>query len=302
MTRRVRITVTAFSPPPTPVESADAVVAHLEAQLEAVWPDTPDIVLLPECCDQPGPVGLLAYQAFLRLHAAVLQRSIARIASAHQTHIAFTSLTPIGSNRWHNTLEIIGRDGESKGHYAKTHLTQPELDAEIVCGEGPVIIETDFGRIAPIICFDLNFMQLRGQVAKLSPDLILFPSMFHGGPLQKAWAVDCATHFAAAVRDQPSEILSPVGAALATTTTYTKHVTQEINLDSTAVHLDHHAEKLHTLKQEQGSAVRIDDPGKLGRVLVSSESDNISVDEMLQRYNIECASDYLARYNRTTER
>src|SRR5690606_37822418 len=131
------------------------------------------------------------------------------------------------------------------------------MEGGIQTGSDPSIVETDFGRVALTICFDLNFDELREEYAKAKPDIVLFSSVYHGGLMQAAWAYSCRSYFVSAIGQPrvPSEILSPVGEVIATSTNYFNYATATINLDYELVHLDYNWSKLNTLKAKYGDAV-----------------------------------------------
>jgi hypothetical protein len=68
-----------------------------------------------------------------------------------------------------------------------------------------------------------------------------------------------------------------------------------VNLDCELAHLDYNWERLRKLKAKYGPKVIISDPGCLGSVLISSEHETISVDEMIKEFEIELLDDYFAR-------
>jgi len=68
-----------------------------------------------------------------------------------------------------------------------------------------------------------------------------------------------------------------------------------LNLDYEVVHLDNNWEKLRRLKEKYGREVNIHDPGYVGVVLVTGESENISVHQMLEEFGINDWHDYYKR-------
>ena len=68
-----------------------------------------------------------------------------------------------------------------------------------------------------------------------------------------------------------------------------------INLDRKLVHLDYNWEKLVALKKKYGETVAINDPGKLGVVMITSENSKISAANMVKEFNIELVDDYFSR-------
>jgi hypothetical protein len=121
--------------------------------------------------------------------------------------------------------------------------------------------------------------------------------MYHGGLMQAYWAYSCRAHFVGCISDPacPSSILSPVGTEIASTTNHFDYVTATINLDCCLAHLDGNEEKLHALKARYGPDVSIFDPGRLAVVLITSESDQWTIDEMIAEFQIEPVDEYFAR-------
>jgi hypothetical protein len=92
-----------------------------------------------------------------------------------------------------------------------------------------------------------------------------------------------------------SEVRNPYGEVIARTTEYSDIAVAQVNLDYELVHQDFNAEKLAALQLKYREGVRIYNPGGFGSVMVSSESDSISVDEMLDEFGMERLDQYLAR-------
>jgi len=191
---------------------------------------------------------------------------------------------------------LIDRDGEVAGIYSKNHVVIEETtEYGILCGKNADLIETDFGTVACAICFDLNFDELRLKYAAQKPDLILFSSMYHGGLMQSYWAYSCRAHFVGAIQGLPSAIISPSGETLAETTNYFNYVTHTVNLDCKLVHLDYNREKITAAKEKYGRGFIMKDPGKLGSVLLSCELEDLTIDEIIEEFEIETLDAYMER-------
>jgi hypothetical protein len=121
--------------------------------------------------------------------------------------------------------------------------------------------------------------------------------MYHGGLMQAYWAYSCRAHFVSAtgVDVTPNEFYSPVGHRIAASTNYMQNITATLNLDCTVAHLDYNWGKLARLKEKYGRDVTIFDPGQLGAVLITSESETVSIQEMIAEFEIELLDDYMER-------
>ncbi|WNQ10670.1 carbon-nitrogen hydrolase family protein [Paenibacillus aurantius] len=275
------------------------IIAYWREQLEQVLPDRPDLILLPEMCDAPdGALFPAARMAdYYRQRKDQVRDFFAKEASEHGCYMAYSAMRLMTDGSFRNSMQLIGRDGKVAGVYNKNHLLIEECtENNARYGNEAPIIETDFGRVACVICFDLNFDDLRLHYAQAKPDLILFSSIFHGGFMQQYWAYSCRAHLASSVYPTtPSQIITPVGEIIGASTNYFHHVTRTVNLDCAVIHLDHNAKHFPAIKKKYGSKVKIDDPGRLGSVLISSETEEFTVQDILTEYGLERLDDYLAR-------
>ena len=115
--------------------------------------------------------------------------------------------------------------------------------------------------------------------------------------MQGYWAYSCRSHFVGAIagRGTRSEIRNPLGEVVASNTNYFDFAVARVNLDCELVHLDFNWGRLRKLKAKYGPKVKISDPGCLGSVLISSEHETISVEDMIEEFDIELLDDYFAR-------
>ncbi|MCK5270889.1 MAG: hypothetical protein KAJ46_08895, partial [Sedimentisphaerales bacterium] len=98
----------------------------------------------------------------------------------------------------------------------------------------------------------------------------------------------------------PSEIRNPLGQVIASSTNYCDFAVAEVNLDCRLVHLQNMSAqsnwgRLKTMKKKYGPKIKITDPGLLGPVLVASEHENISVDEMIEEFDISLWEEDMAK-------
>jgi hypothetical protein len=225
----------------------------------------------------PGPL-LQAYMEF---------------AAKERCCVAGSAKLRVGG-RAHNSVAFIGPHGEYLGAYHKTFLTRPEIEQGLAPGKGPALVETPFGRVGGIVCFDLNFHELRLQYAALQPDLIAFPSMYHGGFMQQVWAYSCRSFFVSALHFHGGGILDPLGSPLALTDEYHPAAIARINLDRAAIHLDFNREKFPEILRKYRDEVRIVIPPNLAPALLYSDSDKRSAMDVVREFGLQLLDDYLA--------
>lgn len=277
-------------------ELVEKMIAFWKTQIEMVLPDSPDLIVLPEICDDYPGMPLEMQKTFRQARGDRMLKALQEAAAQHNCNVAYATVRQTADETWRNVAMLIDRKGEIIGRYNKNHPTSYEMEEGILAGTQTSLIQCDFGTVGFVICFDLNFDVLRLKYKALHPDLLIFTSMYHGGLMQSYWAYSCRSHFVGSVWEgSPNEFYSPLGEQLAHSTNYSPTITATINLDCAQAHLDGNWGKLDALKKKYGRDVTIYDPGKLGSVLITSESETVDVNEMVAEFEIELLDNYLER-------
>lgn len=303
---RRRITVGSVGTPPpqypgghhSEAALVEQMVEFWRTQLAPVLLDRPDLVVLPELCDRFDGATVEQTLTLRPAMLAAMREAMAEVARDHSCHLVQGSAVPGPDGRWHNSALLFDRTGAEVGRYDKLRLVPGEEAYDLHPGRGPVVLDTDVGRIGFAICFDLNFVELVEQTRPLQPDVVVFPSRYHGGFMQRYWAHQLRSHFIGSVGvvNLTSDIWSPVGALVAGSTNYHPTVTTSINTNSLVAHLDgNRLGPLQALKAALGPDVTISDPGELGSVLITSERADLPVGDLAAEFGIETLDDYWAR-------
>jgi len=276
--------------------AVDYMIKHWQEQIAPVLADKPDLIVLPEACDRFPQHSIEERKAYYRIRGNKIRDFLAKTAQQNNCYIAYSATREMNDGTYRNSTQLIDRKGNVAGIYNKNHLVVDEtLKGGILCGKNAQVFETDFGTLACAICFDLNFHELLEKYAAQNPDLIVFSSLYHGGLMQQYWAYRCRAHFVGAVAGVECAIINPVGEKIAWSTNYFNHVTSTVNLDCKVIHLDYNWTKLQAAKDKYGKGIRIFDPGYLGSVLLSSEMNDITVDDIIDELQIETWNEYYDR-------
>ena len=279
-----------------PQKIVERVISHWRGRFAQVLPDKPDLIVVPEACDRPSGLSMEKRLAYYRVRKNQVRDFFAEVAKANRCYMVYSAAREMDDGTWRNSSVLIGRDGEIVGIYNKNHCVIGETTrGGILCGREAPVFECDFGRVAFAICFDLNFDELRLKYVKAKPDLIVFSSMYHGGLMQAYWAYSCRSYFVGAIAGPPSQIRDPLGDVVASNTNYFDFVVADVNLDYRLAHLDENWGRLRALNAEYGPKVTIKDPGLLGPVLITSEHETITSDQMVREFEIELLDHYMAR-------
>ena len=279
-----------------PQQMVDQIIEFWKGELAKVLPSKPDLILLAETCDTPDGLTTEEQLNYFKVRKNQVLNYFASVAKANRCYIAF-GMKREENGDWWNSCILLDREGNVSGIYNKNFPTIYEMKEGIKADTDTPVFQCDFGRVACVICFDLNFDELRNRYAPLKPDVMLFLSKYHGGLEQSKWAYACRSYFVCSYGflTAPSEIRNPLGEVVATSTNYFNYAVATINLDRKLVHLDYNWEKLDALKKKYGKEVTITDPGRLGAVMITSEKEGVSAGDMIKEFNIELLDDYFDR-------
>lgn len=282
-----------------PVEIVERMKTHWERLINQIAPSHPDLIVLPEMCDRPvftdaaDPQQLKeAQRTYLEARGEQLLAFFSAIASKYQCYIAYSAakLMPDGSKM--NCTQMLDRSGKVIETYIKNFTTVGEINAGLTIGTDIPVVECDFGRVVMIICYDMIFDEMRARVAELKPDLIVFSSLGHYGVMANYWAFSSRAYLVSSVARVASEIISPLGDVVATSSDYCDHVVARINLDYAVVQKFAHktrASRFEEIKQKFGDQAKFEfsSHSKLNSFLLSCESDENSVEDIIKECNIE---------------
>lgn len=283
---------------PEGMSISDFMQAAIEHDVAQVLPDKPDLIVLPEMVDTPSDLPLDEKRAFWASRGDRTVRDLAKIAKENHCYIAagVTRDTPGGKR--YNSCVMIDRQGNILGYYDKNYIVPGETPHYgITSGEDITVFECDFGRVGAVICFDLNFEELRLKYRNAKCDMIVFPSHFDGGLLRNIFAHETGAYFVScyAGRFNDAEVFDPLGYSMVKSTNYHYSIVTTLNLDYKICHLDGNREKFAAAKRKYGSEVTIHDNGYIGTIILRSESPDRTAEDIVKEFDIEIRDDYYAR-------
>lgn len=171
--------------------------------------------------------------------------------------LAGGSIPERAGGKLYNTCFIFGKTGRLLGRHRKLHLFDIDIPGKITfkesetltAGEKPTVVDTEVGRLAFGICYDIRFPELASLYGSQGAQIIIYPGAFNTttGPLhwqllQRARAVDnqlfIATCSPARNENGPyvawghSTVVGPFGEILGTTDHSAGTVFAELDLDA----------------------------------------------------------------------
>jgi predicted amidohydrolase len=130
-----------------------------------------DLAVFPELFLNESPLRHVGEHA---LHADDdALRFVRAQAAAHTTAVlvGFAERTPEGTVA--NSVACIDSDGALAGVYRKTHLFGDSERAAFAAGEELLVLSLDSVRIAPLICFDVEFPEPARTLARAGAELLV---------------------------------------------------------------------------------------------------------------------------------
>jgi predicted amidohydrolase len=196
-----------------------------------------------------------------------------------------------------NTAILIDRKGDVIGRYDKMFPTIGEMEHGVIPGTECPCFETDIGRVALTICFDLNFMEIRDALRPAPPDLLVFSSMYRGGIQLQEWALDLGCHVISAIAAELGRIVDPGGQVLKLAT-YEALVAHRVNLNKRQLHMDLNWGKMDAMLERYGPKLTFEYYTPEGRYVIGYEGDDRDVDEILREFSLEFREPYFDRSRR----
>ena len=169
-----------------------------------------DIAVLPEIwTTRITPKNCLEHAEEAGGRAYTLMQAAAK---EHGMYIFGGSIPIRNGERIDNACFVFDRNGNEIGRYNKCHLYDIDVDGGVsssessfvVPGDHPLVVDTEFGKIGVLICYDLRFPQMFYKLADMGAEMIVLPAAFHIQTgkahwdfLTRARAVDTQVYFAA---------------------------------------------------------------------------------------------------------
>lgn len=218
---------------------------------------------------------------------------VCELAKRHKMIIIWPRVEYDPSRGMRNTSILVDRSGEILGRYDKMYPTVGELEKGIVPGTNVPVFETDLGRIGMLICFDMNFHEVRDALRRGKPDLVVFSSMYRGGLQAQALAFELGAFVVTAVTTELGLIIDRCGRILKESTYETLAVAR-INTNSVALHMDFNWGKMDAMLTKYGPTLTFDYHTREAFYVIESTQD-CDIKELVEEFQLETADAYFER-------
>lgn len=235
-------------------EGLDRLMTSAEVQIERAARMGADLVAFPECYPQLAVPDLFHHPEPTESGTIVRASEAAR---KHRVYLVWPRLEYDADRGVRNTAVLIDRSGEIVGRYDKMFPTIGEIEKGVTPGVEAPCFETDFGRLGMLICFDLNFAEVREKLARGRPDVVVFPSMYRGGLQVQALAFELGAFVVSAISSELGVVCDRCGRVLKETT-YEALGVAPINTNSVALHMNENMDRVDAMLRRYGPDLTVD--------------------------------------------
>ena len=106
-------------------------------------------------------------------------KAVGQLARRHNMYVICPVREQAEDGRQYNTAVLLDRTGQVAGRYRKVFVYWGE--GLNLGEEGVPVFDTDFGRIALLTCFDVNFDEVWQQAERKGAEIVFWPSAYGGG-------------------------------------------------------------------------------------------------------------------------
>jgi len=209
--RRVKIASVSYRPQRT-ASGLESVQRAAQYGNSVAATHHPDVMVFGELLNVIGAPG--SYDAKAERIPGASTDAMATLARNSATYVAFGMLER-ENELLYNTAVLIDRSGAIAGKYRKVQLPLTELSGGISPGDSVPVFQTDFGRVALLICQDTAFPEPARDAALRGAEVLLVPIWGGKSAVMTARAIEQSVYVAASGYDYLSEVVDPLGAVLA---------------------------------------------------------------------------------------
>lgn len=215
------------------------------------------------------------------------------LARKHKVLLVWPRLEFDAARGIRNTAVLIDREGSIVGKYDKMFPTIGEIERGIVPGTEAPVFETEIGRIGMLICFDLNFAEVRDSLKRGEPDIVVFASNYRGGLQAQALAYELGAFVITSAPTELGLIIDRCGRILKEST-YEALAVAPINTNSIAMHMNENYLKMDAMLARYGKDLTFDYHTREAFYVVEYAGDR-DISELVAEFKLEPADAYYAR-------
>jgi predicted amidohydrolase len=218
--------------------------------------------------------------------------AVADLARKYSMYVVCPIREQAADGRQYNTAVLLDRQGKVQGRYRKLFVYWGE---GLHLGQGDVpVFDADFGRIAILTCFDLNFDELWQQAERKGAEIVFWPSAYGGGSPLNGYAMIHNYYVVAVGRGNMIDNLGRTIDNVEKPRPQQSIVT--LDLDRTLLHTNFNKEKLaRLLREHRGEIVAEQFLDVESWYVLRALRPGVRVRDLCKQYQIETLREYRHR-------
>lgn len=160
-------------------------LAQVEAYIDKVMPEKPDLVALGEMFQCPYVTQ--NFPLYAEEEGGDTWQRLSQLAAKHQVYLSAGTVPELYDGKVYNTAYVFDRQGRQIAKHRKVHLFDIDVEGgqsfkesdTLSAGNQVTVFDTEFGKIGICVCFDFRFPELGRLMALKGAKLILVPAAFN---------------------------------------------------------------------------------------------------------------------------
>lgn len=160
-------------------------LAQVEAYMDKVMPEKPDLVALGEMFQCPYVTQ--NFPLYAEEEGGDTWQRLSQLAAKHQVYLSAGTVPELDGGKVYNTAYVFDRQGRQIAKHRKVHLFDIDVKGgqsfresdTLSAGNQVTVFDTEFGKIGICVCFDFRFPELGRLMALKGAKLILVPAAFN---------------------------------------------------------------------------------------------------------------------------
>lgn len=160
-------------------------LAQVEAYMDKVMPEKPDLVALGEMFQCPYVTK--NFPLYAEEEGGDIWQRLSQLAAKHQVYLSAGTVPELDGGKVYNTAYVFDRQGRQIAKHRKVHLFDIDVEGgqsfkesdTLSAGNQVTVFDTEFGKTGICVCFDFRFPELGRLMALKGAKLILVPAAFN---------------------------------------------------------------------------------------------------------------------------
>lgn len=185
----------------------------------------PDVIVLPEMWNCPYGTKYFREYGEVENNSKSI-KAMSELAKKYGVYLFGGTVSELDEDKVYNTCYVFNRQGEIIGKHRKKHLFDVDIEGRMAFRESDVlspgdkltVVDTEFGKIAVAVCFDIRFVEdFAVLTKKMGARAFIVPAAFNmttgpsfWEPIMRGRAIDNQVYVIACAPAQDSD--APYGA------------------------------------------------------------------------------------------